>query len=126
MANSTHGLVQALFHMVWADDIVSPEEVTALTSILRQLGFSLAEVVCLLDKNLSEPPADRDPVRLEELFPSREDQKRALQLLMTICFSTGSIGPEQMGYIEGLVLRMGLSAQELEGLRRAAMEGSKC
>ena len=125
MANSTHGLVKALFQMVWADDIVSPEEVEALTSILRQLGFSLSEVICLLDKNLSEPPDDRSPVQIEELFPSREDQKMALQALMTICFSTGSIDPEQVGYIEGLVMRMGLSAQELEELRKQATE-AKC
>lgn len=111
--------------MVWADDIVSPEEVEALTSILRQLGFSLSEVICLLDKNLSEPPDDRSPVQIEELFPSREDQKMALQALMTICFSTGSIDPEQVGYIEGLVMRMGLSAQELEELRKQATE-AKC
>ena len=111
--------------MVWADDIVSPEEVEALTSILRQLGFSLSEVICLLDKNLSEPPDDRSPVQIEELFPSREDQKMALQALMTICFSTGSIDPEQVGYIEGLVMRMGLSAQELEELRKRATE-AKC
>lgn len=121
MSNSTHGLVQALFHMVWADDVVSPEEVEALTTVLRQLGFPLSEVICLLDKNLSEPPEDGPPLMLDQLFENREDQKIALQALMTICFSTGSIGPEQVGYIEGLVMRMGLSAEELESLRQAAM-----
>jgi hypothetical protein len=111
--------------MAWADDVVSPEEVQALTAILRQLGFSLAEVICLLDENLSKRPEDQPPISLDNLFPSREDQKKALLALMTICFSTGSIGPEQMGYIEGLVVRMGLTAEELEELRRSA-QGAIC
>lgn len=115
---STQGLVQALFDLVWADNIVSPEEVNAMTTILRKLGFSLAEVICLLDQNLMEPPKDREPVKLEEIFASREEQNSALEALMTVCFSTGSIDPEQMGYIEGLIVRMGLSVAELEELRK--------
>ena len=125
MGDSTHGLIQALFHMVWADGVVSPEEVEALTSILKQFGFSLADIICLLDQHLSEPPEDLAPVRLDEWFESRDDQKRALLALMKVCFSTGSIDAEQIGYIEGLVVRMGLSAQELEELRQMAM-GSAC
>lgn len=125
MGDSTHGLIKALFHMVWADGVVSPEEVEALTSILKQFGFSLADIICLFDENLSEPPKDLSPVRLDEWFENREDQKRALLALMKVCFSTGSIDADQIGYIEGLVVRMGLSAQELEELRQMAM-GSAC
>lgn len=122
MADSNHGLVQALFQMAWADDIVTPEEVEALTTVLRKLGFSLSQVICLLDQNLSEPPSESAPLVLENLFENREDQKTALQHLMTVCFSTGSIDPEQVGYIEGLVVRMGLGAEELEELRQRAVE----
>jgi hypothetical protein len=121
-----NGLVQALFQMVWADDIVSPEEVSALSVVLRQLGYSLPEVICLLDENLSEPPAEAPPLMLDHLFETRDEQKQALQALMTICFSTGSIDPEQIGYIEGLVVRMGLTAEELEVLRQGAMRSTKC
>ena len=121
MADSTHGLIKALFHMVWADNVVSPEEVEVLTSLLREFGFSLPEVICLLDERLAEPPEDWSPVKLEDWFENREDQKKALSALMKVCFSTGKIDAEQVGYIEGLVVRMGLSAQELEELRKQAM-----
>ena len=121
MADSTHGLIKALIHMVWADNIVSPEEVEVLMSLLREFGFSLPEIICLLDEKLAEPPQDWSPVKLEDWFESREDQKRALQALMKVCFSTGKIDPEQVGYIEGLVVRMGLSAQELQELRSQAV-----
>ena len=121
-----NGLEQALFQMVWADDVVSPEEVSALFVILREMGYSLSEVICLLDQNLTEPPEESPPLMLDHLFESREDQKKALQALMTICFSTGSIDPEQIGYIEGLVVRMGLTAQELDELRQKAMKTTQC
>jgi hypothetical protein len=121
-----NGLEQALFQMVWADDIVSPEEVRALFVVLREMGYSLPEVICLLDQNLSEPPEESPPLMLDHLFENRDDQKRALQALMTICFSTGSIGPEQIGYIEGLVVRMGLTADELDDLRQKATKANQC
>lgn len=116
-----NGLVQALFQMAWSDNVVSPQEVSTLTSVLRNLGYSLPEVICLLDKNLSQPPEESPPLMLDHLFATREEQMQALQALMTVCFSTGKIGPEQIGYIEGLVVRMGLSAEELEELRRKAI-----
>lgn len=119
-------LVQALFQMVWADNVVSPEEVSALAAVLRKLGYSLPEIICLLDENLSQPPDEAPPLMIEHLFESREDQKKALEALMSICFSTGSIGPEQVGYIEGLVIRMGLNADELEELRRNATKANQC
>lgn len=121
MSESIQGLLKALFHMAWADGVVSPDEVQTLTSVLRQLGFSLADTICLLDKNLSKPPADNSPVQLEQLFPDRPSRMAALQALMTVCFSDGAIQPEQVGYIEGLVIRMGLGYDDLEQLRQNAM-----
>ena len=112
--------------MVWADDVVSPEEVSALLVVLRGMGYSLPEVICLLDQNLSEPPAESPPLMLDHLFETRQEQKQALQALMTVCFCTGSIDPGQIGYIEGLVVRMGLTAEELDDLRRKAMEATRC
>lgn len=121
MSESMRGLLKVLYQMAWADGIISPDEVKALTSVLRQLGFPLSEIVCLLDENLSEPPKDNKPVHLEALFPEKNARMAALQALMTVCFSEGAIQPEQVGYIEGLVIRMGLSASDLELLRQNAM-----
>ena len=121
MSESMQGLLKVLYQMAWADGIISPDEVKALTSVLRQLGFPLSEIICLLDENLSEPPKDNKPVHLETLFPEKKARMAALQALMTVCFSEGAIQPEQVGYIEGLVIRMGLSAPDLELLRQNAM-----
>ena len=121
MSQSIDGLVKALFHLTWADGVVSPEEVRTLTSVFRQLGFPLSEVICLLDQNLSTPPADTSPVQLDLLFPDQASRMAALQMLMTVCFSEGSIQPEQVGYIEGMVIRMGIDYNDLEKLRQNAM-----
>lgn len=118
-------LIKALFQVVWADEVVSPEEARALTNVLRKLGLSAPEVICLLDQNLSQPPEDREPVPLDQVFTDKAQQMAAMQALMTVCFSGGQIKPEQVGYIEGLVIRMGLDAQELESLRNKAVEANR-
>lgn len=115
-------LIKALFQVVWVDDVVSPHEAKALADVLRKLGVSPPEIICLLDENLSQPPTDQEPVPLEQVFTDRAEQMEAMQALMTVCFSDGQIKPEQLGYIEGLVVRMGLTSSELETLRQKAME----
>jgi hypothetical protein len=115
-------LVRGLFQLVWADDVVSPNEVHALTTVLLRLGFSLPEVICLLDANLAAPPPARTALPLDQLFASRRPSEEELKLLLAVCFSEGSIQPEQIGYIEGLILRLGLRADDLERLRDEAMQ----
>jgi hypothetical protein len=114
-------LVRALFQLVWADDVVSPNEVHVLTTVLLRLGFSLPEVICLLDANLAAPPPKRTALPLDQLFAHARPGEEELKLLLAICFSEGAIQPEQVGYIEGLILRLGLSAEELESLRDDAV-----
>ncbi len=120
-ANQHKELITALFHLVWADDIVTPNEVAALSVVLRKLGLSLPEVICLMDQNLAAPPPQQTALPLDQLFAHRRPSEDDLRLLLSICFSDGSIQPEQIGYIEGLILRLGLTSHELEQLRTEAI-----
>lgn len=115
-------LVKGLFHLVSADDVVSPSEAQALAAVLGRLGFSLPEVICLLDGNLAPPPAFRTELPLDQLFAHRRPTEEELKLLLAVCFSEGAIQPEQIGYIEGLILRLGLPAQDLDRLRHEARQ----
>lgn len=114
-------LVKSLFQLVWADDAVSAQEVHALKTVLLRLGYSLSETICLLDGYLSPASASRCKRPLEETFGPDLPTPQELKYLLMICFSEGSIGPEHLGYIEGLILRLGLSAAELEKLRCEAV-----
>ena len=122
MSESLQAVIRALFQVAWADQVVSPVEGNALTNILRHFGLSLPEVICLLDQNLAEPP-EGAPVPLDQYFDDRETRMLALQSLMTVCFADGVLQPEEAGYIEGLVVRMGLGAAELEEVRQKVTGG---
>ena len=108
--------IQVLFQVAWADDVISPDEVQALHRTLRQLGLTPPEIICLMDRNLTEKPLD-PPEPLDQIFEDREVQMEALQSVMNLCLADGVLQPEELGYLEGLVLRMGLTAQELDAMR---------
>ena len=120
MTPELKGFIQILFQMVWADDVITPNEVECLLSTLQRLGLSHPEVVCLLDQNLTEKPTN--PIAsLDELFPNKEHQVQALKSVMKVCLADGKLQPEVMGYLEGNIIRMGVSAAELEEIRKAAL-----
>ncbi len=114
-------LAQALFQVAWADDVVSPAEVHALTEVLRRLGLPLSEVLCLLDQNLTDRPQG-PPVPLDQILGDRGHQLVALEALMRVCFADGVLQPAEVGYMEGLVIRMGIQADELESLRQKVLQ----
>ncbi len=106
--------------MVWADEVVTPNEVTSVMGILRQLGLSHPEIICLMDRNLTEKPTE-PPLPLDKIFQDRELQMEALKSVMKICLADGELQPEVLGYIEGTIIRMGVTAAELEAIRKEAM-----
>ncbi len=116
MENPLQQLSLALFQVAWADEAVSPQEVQGLMTVFRQLGWSLPEVICLLDRNLSQRPSS-EPVELEKIFADRESRLEAMQALLTVCFADGVLQPQQLGYIEGLIYRMGITVEELKLLK---------
>lgn len=119
MSPSIQGFIKVLFQMVWADGIVSPNEVQALLGIFRQMGIPHPQILCLMDQNLTTRPAE-PPVPLDQIFQDRALQVEALKSVMRICMADGAMQPEILGYLEGTIIRMGISAEELESIRRAA------
>lgn len=119
MPPSLQGFVKVLFQMVWADGVVSPNEVRALLGIFRQIGIPHPQILCLMDQNLTTRPTE-PPVPLDQIFQDRALQMEALKSVMTICMADGTMQPEILGYLEGTIIRMGISAEELESIRRAA------
>ena len=108
--------------MIWADGAVSANEVQAMIGILRRLELPHPEIICLLDRNLTEKPTE-PPIPLDQIFQDREVQLEALKSVMTICMADGQMQPEILGYLEGTIIRMGITSAELEAIRQAALEG---
>lgn len=122
MDHAVQNFVKVLFQMVWADGVVSPNEVRAVMGTLRQMGFPHPQIITLLDKNLTEKPTE-SAVPLDQIFQDRNLQLEAIKSVMKICMADGEMQPEILGYLEGTMIRMGLSAPELEAIRRAAAGG---
>lgn len=120
MDPALQGSIKVLFQMVWADGVVSPNEVQAMIGILRRLGIPHPQIICLLDSNLTEKPTE-PPVPLDQIFQDRDLQMEALKSVMTICMADGQMQPEILGYVEGTIIRMGVTAAELEEIRKGAM-----
>lgn len=119
MSPAIQQFIKVLFQVAWADEVVSPSEVQALMTTLRQLGIPLPEVISLMDRNLGRKP-ELPPTAIDEIFEDREVQLEALQLVMNICMADGCLQPEELGYLEGLVIRMGVTSTELEQIRKRA------
>jgi hypothetical protein len=112
--------IKVIFQMVWADGVVSPNEVTAVIDILRRMGIPHPQMICLMDQHLTEKPTD-PPVPLDQIFQDRNLQLEALKSVMKICLADGQMQPEILGYLEGTIIRMGITAPELDAIRRGAM-----
>jgi hypothetical protein len=117
------GFIKVLFQMIWADGRVSPNEVHALFGVLRSLDIPHPKILCLMDQNLTQKPTE-PPVPLDEIFKDRNLQMEALKSVMTICMADGKMQPEILGYLEGTIIRMGITASELEAIRKGAVESS--
>lgn len=113
--------VKVLFQMVWADGVVSPNEVQALVGIMKRMGIPHPQMLCLMDQNLTEKPTE-PPVPLDEIFADKSLQLEALKAVMKICLADGQMQPEILGYLEGTIIRMGITAPELDAIRQGAME----
>ena len=73
-----------------------------------------------MDRHLTEKPS-APPVPLDEIFEDRDLQMEAMKSVMTICMADGKMQPEILGYLEGSIIRMGITASELESIRKAAV-----
>lgn len=120
MSRELKSFIQILFQMVWADGVVTSNEVASLLETLQKLGLSHPEVICLLDQNLTEKPT-ASPPPIHEIFPDKGRQMQALTTVMRVCLADGKLQPEVLGYLEGNIIRMGVSAEELESIRKAAL-----
>ncbi len=116
MAGMQSQLAQLLFRLAWADGQVKPCEVELISSLLQQRGVALAQRLAWMDQGLSQPPTS---ISMEA--PMSEQQRlECMEALVKLCFADGQAqGPETV-LLGDLALRWGVTADQLELLRRKA------
>ena len=105
--------------MAWVDGTVDVREVEVIAALLERAGVPVVERLAMMDRELSHPPSDaRFPAELDDPAARRS----ALQNLVQLCFADGQTHPEELRLIGDLALSWGVSADELDSMRRQALE----
>ena len=107
-------LAQMLFRLAWADGVVKPAEVDLIADLLKQKGLGLAQRLALMDQGLSHPPGS---VAMEASM-SEHERLQCMEALVKVCFADGHPQPAELTLLGDLALRWGISANQLEQLRR--------
>lgn len=116
MARMQPQLAQMLFRLAWADGQVKPCEVDLISQLLQQRGVALAQRLAWMDQGLSQPPAS---VSMDAPM-SEHERLECMEALVKLCFADGSAQPGEMSLLGDLAVRWGISANQLELLRRKA------
>jgi uncharacterized tellurite resistance protein B-like protein len=107
-------LAQMLFRLAWADGVIKASEVDLISNLLAQKGVGLAQRLAWMDQGLSEPPVG---VALEAPM-SEHERLQCMEALVKVCFADGHPQAAELTLLGDLALRWGISANQLEQLRR--------
>lgn len=107
-------LAQMLFRLAWADGVVKASEVDLIADLLEQKGVGLAQRLAWMDQGLSQPPAS---VSMDAPM-SEHERMQCMEALVKVCFADGHPQPAELNLLGDLAVRWGISANQLELLRR--------
>lgn len=107
-------LAQMLFRLAWADGVVKPSEVDLIADLLEQKGIGLAQRLAWMDQGLSHPPSS---VSMDAPM-SEHDRLQCMEALVKVCFADGHPQPAELSLLGDLAVRWGISANQLELMRR--------
>ncbi|MBI3926429.1 MAG: TerB family tellurite resistance protein [Armatimonadetes bacterium] len=108
-------ILKSLVHMAQADGKVSDSERKLLDRMAELLGCNQEELARLG----TESP------HLDEVMIDHQDGVDAVRALLVMSFSDGFLTFEEFDYLESVVQRLGITPEELEELRKEALELSK-
>ena len=107
--------------MAWADGRVDGREVELISSLLEQMGMPLAQRVAMMDEALDHRP--EAPPDLDSSLQDGEARIHVLQAMVSLCFADQQPHPEELRILGDLAIRWGVSADQLDAMRRQATGG---
>ncbi|MBS2035587.1 TerB family tellurite resistance protein [bacterium] len=109
-------VAQMLFRLAWADGQVKASEVDIIADLLEKRGVGLAQRLAWMDQGLSQPPSS---ISMEAVM-SEHERLECMEALVKLCFADGQSQPAELSLLGDLAVRWGISANQLEMLRRKA------
>lgn len=116
-------IIKSLAQMAWADGEVTDEERALLFSTCIQMGAS-EEEVAELKEALGQVQGD-DGASLKGVLPDKASRENVMRAILTMSFIDGALGFAEYDLIEKKGQELELSADELEALRKEALEAAQ-
>ena len=123
MDNQNRVIMKTLAEMAWADGKVTEEEKALLFSVCLQMGATPEEAEEL--KEALGQPSQTSEGDLKEALPDKASRLNVMRILMTMSFIDGALDFADFDVIEGKAKELGLTADELETLRREALAAAE-
>ena len=123
MDNQNRVIMKTLAEMAWADGKVTEEEKALLFSVCLQMGATPEEAEEL--KEALGQPSQTSEGDLKEALPDKASRLNVMRILMTMSFIDGALDFAEFDVIEGKAKELGLTAVELETLRREALAAAE-
>jgi uncharacterized tellurite resistance protein B-like protein len=123
MDNQNRVIMKTLAEMAWADGKVTEEEKALLFSVCLQMGATPEEAEEL--KEALGQPSQTSEGDLKEALPDKASRLNVMRILMTMSFIDGALDFAEFDVIEGKAKELGLTADELETLRREALAAAE-
>ena len=123
MDNQNRVIMKTLAEMAWADGKVTEEEKALLVSVCLQMGATPEEAEEL--KEALGQPSQTSEGDLKEALPDKASRLNVMRILMTMSFIDGALDFAEFDVIEGKAKELGLTADELETLRREALAAAE-
>ena len=123
MDNQNRVIMKTLAEMAWADGKVTEEEKALLFRVCLQMGATPEEAEEL--KEALGQPSQTSEGDLKEALPDKASRLNVMRILMTMSFIDGALDFAEFDVIEGKAKELGLTADELETLRREALAAAE-
>ena len=123
MDNQNRVIMKTLAEMAWADGKVTEEEKALLFSVCLQMGATPEEAEEL--KEALGQPSQTSEGDLKEALPDKASRLNVMRILMTMSFIDGALDFAEFDVIAGKAKELGLTADELETLRREALAAAE-
>jgi len=114
-------IIKALVPVAWADDVFAEKEVATLEALL--VAFNATDEERALVRDYAKEKKTLEDIELQDL--SADDRRILLQHAVLLSFVDGEQGEAERAFLDSLVVKLKIPADEAKGLVDFATERAK-